>query len=219
MNAGQEFVINGPVGEQVRLRISPPAGFELLGRHVRYRPDDKALARELHAVPAGDACDAEVHDLHAAVGQQHDISGFYVAVDHSLRVRIRQPFGNLRHDPNLVEQRYRFAVLDDGFQRLSFEQLHHEIRNARLLAAFEQRHDVLVPQISGGADLDLEALQKLGIRFSSEDFDSDGALYVRIVGAIHPAKSTAAEFRLDSVLGNFGNHAFERRSCRGYATR
>jgi len=52
----------------------------LLGRHVGQRSDDETGFREVAVGLAGDARDAEIHDLHGAAGKPHDVGRLDVAM-------------------------------------------------------------------------------------------------------------------------------------------
>src|SRR5205085_12447877 len=126
-------------------------------------------------------------------------------VDHAFGIRVSESLGKLRHDSYLVQKREGNFLFNDGFERLPLEQLHDEIRNARLVAAFMQRDDVLVAETSGGADLASEPLEELRVGFGGEYFDRDGPLHIRIVAAIDAAKTAPSEFGLDRIFADPGN--------------
>ena len=89
---GQALVADQAQGVDVAGRRGQPA-LGLLGREVLRGADDLAGLGQRDA--AGRMGDAEVGDLHAAVGADQDVPGLDVAVHHAGRVRLTEPEGGL----------------------------------------------------------------------------------------------------------------------------
>ena len=88
------------------------------------------------ATPVGESSDehqlgdAEVQDLHPAVGRQEEVLGFEVAMDDPGGVRSCQASCHLRAEVDDELTRQRRRLLKPGAQRVALEQLHHEKRRS-----------------------------------------------------------------------------------------
>ena len=93
------------------------AMLDLLGRHVPDGAEDRADLCELRRGGAGvrgtlffrQLREAEVEDLRVAVGRDHDVVGFEVAVNDSRGVRLRQASRDLAEDVDALSQRERIV--------------------------------------------------------------------------------------------------------------
>ena len=99
----QQFIIDVPVGEDVSALIRVPAG-ELFGRDVQNRSRNVALPGAARSILVHHAGNPEIHHLHVAVWQHHDVSGLDIAVDHIFGVRVLQALGDLKHDFDFIQQ-------------------------------------------------------------------------------------------------------------------
>ena len=176
--AGQHFVDERTKRKDVGARVRLFA-FELLGRHVLQRADDRAAYRQIRwrgwqrrltadghrrALRLGDA---EVQQLGAGA-RQHHVSRLQVSVNHTGTMRRVQRASDLnRNGERLVERQTSGAVRREPRQprrqRLAFEILHDEIGHAVLLTNVVQRADVWVIELADGAGLAIEAGPELGI--------------------------------------------------------
>jgi hypothetical protein len=81
-------------------------GEELLGRHVRERPDDPLARRSVHARPC--RRDPEVEQLDLSTARDENVRRFHVAMDHPLGMERRERLDDLarrRAEPSEVGAR------------------------------------------------------------------------------------------------------------------
>jgi hypothetical protein len=106
--------------------------------------------------------DPEVHDLGAAVPEQHDVGGLQVPVHHALAVGEVEGLRHL-HDDGRGDPGLERSAPDRGLQRLPLDESHGEVRHALDAAPLEDADDV--GMVQGAADLGLaqEALQELRV--------------------------------------------------------
>ena len=69
---------------------------------------------------------AEVEDLHQALGRHHDVLGLQVPVDEAPRVRRRKALGDLRADVQRLAQGQR-PVGEQLAEALALDQLHRDV--------------------------------------------------------------------------------------------
>src|SRR5690606_20734218 len=125
----------------------------------------------------GDARDAEVGDLDAAVGRDEQVSRLDVAV-HKAR-----GMGGLKGGCRLGDNvehavgREHALPLEDRRECLARHELHHEVGAAIFLAVVEDIRDALVVDEGGVPCLRAEALEEARVAqvFVLEDLDRDGA--------------------------------------------
>ena len=206
MPPGHQLVIHIPYAKMSVCSLAFPSGPNCSGDDIGDRPQDETLHRHPGRAPVGCHRDPEIHDLDRAVRQHHDVGGLYVAVHHSLGVRVRQPLGHLRHDSDFVHHRERSALLDDFCEGLPLQKLHHQVWCAVLFAAGVNGDYILVMQAGGGHHFLLETLQQVGIALGQHDLDGDRLAHVGIPGLVHAAKSSASQVRLDGILPDSRNH-------------
>ena len=127
---------------------------DLLGRHVARRAQQHARGR-LH-VRVAQPRDAEVHDLHAAVGEHHDVAGLHVAVDDAALVGRRERLGHARGDLHRLRGRER-AAADEVAQLPAVEYLHRHEGDVALAPDVVDGDDRRVPDAAGRPRLLQEA--------------------------------------------------------------
>ena len=138
---------------QVAAMIERVEAARLLGAHIARRPEDHVLAgRERRARPERlrRARDAEVEELHeqapVLVLREEHVRGLEIAVEDLLGVGLAERACHLHHDRGGLREIELAASLDARLERLAFEQLHHEVREAVLLAVVADGDDV--PRLS-----------------------------------------------------------------------
>ena len=126
----------------------------------------------------GDTEVGQLHVLRLGVGfvllHEEDVLGLEIAVDDAHLVRTRQRARHLHADARGAWPR-EAAALDVGKQRVTLDELHHEIRDAVGLADVGDLHDILVVDAIDGARLAEEALAVLGDQRELGPEDLDGA--------------------------------------------
>jgi hypothetical protein len=144
---------------------------------------------------------AEVEDLHVAVGSQHDVGRLQVAVDDPVLVRRLQPVGDLAGDPHDLVRRHR-PLLHAPAQVLPLHQLHHQEADPAFLLETVDRGDVGMLQAGQGPRLALEPGLALGIarELGRQDLDRHVAAELRVAGAEHLAHAALADLALDLVM-------------------
>jgi hypothetical protein len=143
---GEALVEEHAQGKQIGARGDGLTG-GLLGRHVLWRAGvDREVRRERprfvfrRAFDVG-ARDPEIEQLHVAVGRDHHVAGFHVAVHQSAGVRVGEAFGDLTAQLEDLRQRQR-APLQHRRQRFPVDELHHDERVGRRLQQFVHLADV-----------------------------------------------------------------------------
>ncbi len=128
--AGGDLVQDAAEGVEVAAVVDLAAR-DLLGRHVVRGAHGHAAAGELggEADVVGEAGDAEVADLHGAVGEPHDVGGLQVAVDDALVMGVAKGRGHLLRDvdDHVHGQRSGVVVLQELAEVAAFEELHDEV--------------------------------------------------------------------------------------------
>jgi hypothetical protein len=184
-------------GPDVGAGIDGPA-FELLGRHVGHRAEDRSLRGEQDRIGlrrrqlVGGALLAvgpepgqtEVQELRSR-GRRHHVAGLEVAVDDTVLVGGRKGVGDLRSDLERLGQGER-PLLQRLGERLAAQVLHHEERLALLLPDVVQRADGGVLEGGDGARLPLEAGAQRGIEseLRRQDLQRDRALEAGVAGPV-----------------------------------
>src|SRR5437016_706847 len=153
--SGQHLVEDDPQAVEVGALVAV-AGPDLLRGHVLGRAHARRQPRPGEVAERGVEGDPEVHQLHAAVGGQHDVLGLEIAVYDALAVEVDQRVGDL--DPQLDRVRDRQAALaaQPLAQELTLDVLHGEVE-AALLAWAEQLDDGRVGEALADRLLALEA--------------------------------------------------------------
>ncbi len=151
---GEHPVEHDAEGEEIRALVHLPLA-ELLGGHEVGAAEDLVGLGHLRA---DDVRDAEVHDLGAPVGGDHDVRRLQVAVDDALRVRVLERVEALPGQAQHLLERQLLVLCECG-ERAPLDVLHHDERDPLDgVPDVEDRHDALVQQLARGARLAVEAL-------------------------------------------------------------
>ncbi|CAM5409857.1 hypothetical protein SANTM175S_09128 [Streptomyces antimycoticus] len=138
------------------------AARDLLGRHVSAGCPWDAGAGEPggEADVMAEAGDAEVAELHGAVGEPHDVGRLQIAVDHALVMGVSEGRGDLLRDVQHLGDRQRAAlvVLQQLAEVTALQQLHDQVQRALVLAEVMHHRDPAVLQRGGHPRLQAEAL-------------------------------------------------------------
>src|SRR6266571_7971026 len=124
-------------------------------------------------------------------------------------MRKLQRAAGLLHDAQRARQWKAMAVVEQGLQTLSLNQLHGDVVEPVFFACVENHHDVGMGQQTSGARFRLESRQEFGARESRAFFaqpdslDRDGASDHRIHGLVNDAHGAAAQFTDDFVSSGF----------------
>ena len=115
-------------------------------------------------------------------------------------VRLREAVGNLCAEVDRAFHRKR-AVIDEIAQRLSFDQLHREIRGVIDAADFVDRDDVGMIESGGSARFLLETLEAGGVagEFFGQDFDRHRTSEPRVARAEDFTHAAGTDARGDLV--------------------
>ena len=214
----------------VGARVDPGAG-ELLGRHVRRRPDDRAglrvvaagddagVAAALRGVQAGDA---EVGDAHAPVGADEDVVRLDVAVDDAGAVRRRQAGAGLQEHRDDLRPASR-ALGQPARHGRALDELHGQVHRALVEIGLVQGDDVGVDELGQRARLAQGArVGRLGAglgggRLAAHDLQGHPAVELRVVGGVDDAHAAGAQGVEDDVApdpppgGEHGRRLGDRR--------
>jgi hypothetical protein len=192
---------------------------DLFRRHIRRRADDHAgLGHVCDRVrSAWRACadavawfdnarETEVEDLQAAVTRAHHVFGFEIAVDDAAAVRLGERGRQLARGRNDVLRGRPGARLDLLAQRVTVDELGHDVQ---LAADFLERvhgADARMRQRRGGARL---AAQSLAMRVArqqmgNERLQRDRTIETRIRGQVDATHPAAADFAHDPVRPDGG---------------
>ena len=149
--------------------------------------------------------EAEVEDLHRAVGADSDVGRLQVAVNDALVMRGFERVGNLFRNRQRVGKRHRTAR-DERRQVVTRDQLHDERkRGARVLEPIDSGD---VRMIERGQDLRFAPKSgeplRIGREEGGKDFERDLAIEFGIPGAIDLAHTAGPDSRQDFVRGPDG---------------
>ena len=149
------------------------------------------------------ACDAKVHDLGVAVGQNHDVLRLDVAVNDLMGVCDCQGGAYLGADLGDLLGCQRAMGADAAFEVGAAQVLHDDEVGARRLIAAPviDLHDVGVLKCRRGARLLAEALCECGVTGVLGQHDLDGHLTVEcgVDASVHRGHATGAHLRLHYV--------------------
>ena len=205
MFAGEQLVAGDAVRKDVGERIGGRA-VELFRRHVRQGADERTLGRDAGRRRLRQQGDAEIHDLHAAVRQQHDVGGLHIAVDDALGVGMVQSRGHLGHDVQLLQEAQRPLVDDGTFQVLALKQFHDEVGRTFVLAEIVNDNDILVAQFAGGRRLVAEAREHFGFAGCGQGLDGNEPAHSGIVRAEHLAEAATPQLHLNFIPADSIHH-------------
>ena len=137
---------------------------------------------------AGDARDAEVHDLHGARLGDHQVGRLQIAVDDAHAVRVRERGEALHHQVGGALGRERTEALDHVLERLAADELHHHQPLPVVLEQLEDGGDAGMIEARDGDGFGAEApgdfrIVQLGV----EDLDRD----IAVEGVVEGAKDRA----------------------------
>ena len=160
----------------------PPAG--VVGRTVI--PAFTGSLRELG--------NAEIEDLHTAVGRQEHVLRLDIAVDDATLVRGSQALSDCDAAVDRLARGNR-AVLERLAQRHPFEQLGDDERRAVVLTEVVHGEDVRVIERGGGAGFLFEAREPFRIagKCRRQHLDRHDALETIVAGAVDLAHAARAE--------------------------
>ena len=178
----------------------------MFGRHVVRGAEDRAGAGQATLGAGRHLGDAEVQDLDevffAAAGDQVDVVGLQVAMNDARSMSGRQALGELAGETDQALHRDRRAAPDNARERVSFEELHHEVG-----AAVGQEtevadvDDVLVADSRGGPRFVQETLGHFFVasQVCPQHFHRDLLADDRVNAAVDDAHPAFADDALDAV--------------------
>ena len=109
-------------------------------------------------------------------------------------MRRRERRAHRHHDLGRAVRAQRAPLLELLLERLAFEQLHHEIRDAaRVHGEVEDHHRVRMLHAAGRLALEVEARERFGVGAGAprEDLHRHVALEVQVARAEHGAEAAA----------------------------
>ena len=207
--AGEQLVEEAADGKEIAAAVDLRAP-DLFGGHVVGSTDDVARPRHRSRRQTGDA---EVHDLHGAVGVEEDVGRLDVAMDDSRLVRAVQACEHARDDGDDPIQRHG-ALAHRVREVLPFEQLHGDVgRAVCVVAQIEHSDDARMGHLGDSARLALEALLELGIVGDPghHHLESDVSFEDRVVRQVDHAHRAPTEHAHHGVLTD--TLTWHRRGC------
>ena len=212
--AREHLVQDDPQG--VDIRGGGDVGSEyLLGADVVGGADHDAGRRR--ATIPGRSGDAEIRDVHVAVGVDEDVRGLHVAMDDAAVVGDLERLRGLRRDPQRLAQWQRSPVAQQCLDRRAVDEAHHDEIQARgrIDTDVEDRHDPIVVERRGMLCLAPEATDEVGVLGvgRSQDLDGDVAVEKSVMGAVdhgHPAVTNSFEDLVPARQHDPGRHAGHR---------
>ena len=134
--------------------------------------------------------EAEVHDAHRAVGGDHHVLRFEVAVDDPGAVRGRQPASRQAEDAEDLVARPALLI-QPGRDRVAFDQLHRDEHAPVGGADVVDGHQVRMGQTRDRLRLAHQArgLDVVRLGVGAHDLDGDLSIQLRVVGSVDLAHS------------------------------
>ena len=178
-------------------RIMPAC---VIARRRDRRRHATALGRRLAAGRLHRFREAEVENLHRAVGAHFDIRRLQIAVNDALFVRGFERLGDLLRDGQRLVERDR-APRDALRQVLALDELHHQRGDAPTFFEPVDARDVRMVQRGEGLGFAREPRQAVGImreRFG-QDLDRDVTIQLRVARAEDLPHAAFADRRDDFV--------------------
>ena len=186
----QHFVEHDARGVDVRARVCAVAP-RLLGRHVVHRAE-RLLRERVGGV--GEAGDAEVSDLDAAVAKHHDVLRLDVAVDDAARMRVRERLHDLRDEVQRLTPVELAALFHILLERDAVDELHDDVlrRGARHVI---DRNDVRVGKHRDGLGFIVEAAAEIRVarEIAFQYLDRHKAVEPVALGLIDHCHAAAAD--------------------------
>ena len=179
---------------------------DLLGRHVRDRPDRLARAGQVLAVDRVRLADAEVEDHGTRappLRRQEHVARLDVAMHDARSVRVDQTAQDVLADLDHLAPRQRALVSHALRERLTDEALHDQEHLAVVrVRDLDDARNVLAANARGGLGLATEARhQGLVEHDPADDLDRHGRRWPREVGrGKHVPHSASTDQRVDAVF-------------------
>ena len=145
--------------------------------------------------------DPEVDDLDPPVRPDQDVAGLHVAVDEASGVGGGEGPRDAGPDPRDLARRQRAAPPQDRREVLAVDQLHDDVRAARVLAVVVDRDDVGVAERGRRLRLLPEARREVGVAqvLGAEQLERDVATELGVGGAVDGRHPAAAQ-QLDQAV-------------------
>ena len=156
------------------------------------------------------ACDAEVHDLDVAIGLDHDVLRFDIAMDDAAFMTDLQRLRYLRADLSSFSLVDRAAFFDRGFQIGSLEELHDDVVGIAfgIQTPVIDAHDIRALQFCRRCSFLAKARLKglISCVLRQHDLHGHHAVQHGIVSAIHFCHTTDAN-AFDELIAVVQCHA------------
>jgi hypothetical protein len=155
---------------------------------------------------------AEVHDLHVARGQDHDVRGLHVAVDDAVSVRVVERLRDVAHDPDRLRPGEEALVVQDRGERPALEVLERDVEEAGLGIAVDvvdhddagMRQPRRHPRLHEEAPLEVVALLVGDREDETHDLERDRPVERGVAALVDDAHHPAPELRADLVAADPG---------------
>ena len=162
--------------------------------------------------------DAEIGDLHRAVGEQEHVRGLHVAMHDALAVRVVERVEDLRHDAHGVGHLEALVRLEAFLQLATFHELHRDEPRAAVDVEIVDRDDVRMREAAGGFGLAAKAREQAlgGVALQligADRLQRDRALDQRVEAFVDDAHRTAAELAAHLVLAELFGHRKRGSEC------
>ncbi len=230
---GEHLVEHGAKREDIGTSVSLLA-FQLLGRHVLERAQDRALhgqarrrrRQHRHATTRrtwrSTLCEAEVEELRSGL-RQHDVPRLQISMDDAGTMGFVERVCDLHGVPQR-EVEGKCASAESIRERLAFQIPHDQEVDAIVMTDVMERADVRMIEVRDGARFALEPLaeRRVGRELFGEHLDGDNTIQSGVAGLLdlaHPARAERRYHlvRTDSETGckHLHNGCGACRSCHG----